>query len=136
MAASTENGHLPVAVGSDRPVAGVDYPGSFGEFINRFQTDEDCWRYLVRLRWPDGFRCPRCGNADAWLSDRRLFICTRCQRQTSVVAGTVFERSQVRLLDWFRAVWLMTSQKNGVSAKSLQIELDLASYKTAWTLLC
>ncbi len=125
---------VAVAAQPDRPVAGVDYPGSFGEFIDWFRSDADCWRYLTGLRWPDGFRCPRCGNSDAWLSDRRLYICTRCQKQTSVVAGTVFERSRVPLLDWFRAVWLMTSQKNGVSAKSLQGELDLSTYKAAWTL--
>lgn len=117
-----------------RPVAGRDYPANLGEFFEWFQSDEDCWRYLVRLRWPEGFRCPACGGMDAWLSRRRLFVCTECRHQTSVTAGTIFEGSRLPLLQWFRAVWLVTSRKNGVSASDLQRELGLGSYKTAWTL--
>jgi transposase-like protein len=117
-----------------RPVAGRDYPGTIGEFFDRFQSDEDCWHYLDRLRWPDGFRCPACGGEDAWLTDRRLYVCTSCRRQTSVTVGTIFERTQLPLLDWFRAAWLMTSRKSGVSASTLQSELGLGSYKTAWLL--
>jgi hypothetical protein len=94
----------------------------------------DCWSYLVQLRWPDGFSCPACGSDDAWLTRRFLFVCSNCQRQTSVIAGTVFEGTKLPLLAWFRAAWLITSQKNGVSAKSLPRELGLGSYRTAWTL--
>ena len=36
---------------------------------------------------------------------------------------------------WFRAIWQVTSQKNGASALSLQRVLGLGSYKTAWALL-
>jgi transposase-like protein len=36
---------------------------------------------------------------------------------------------------WFRAVWHVTSQKNGASAVSLQQVLGLGSYMTAWTWL-
>jgi hypothetical protein len=25
-----------------------------------------CRAYLAQLRWPDGFRCPKCGGAEAW----------------------------------------------------------------------
>lgn len=36
---------------------------------------------------------------------------------------------------WFRAIWYVTSQKNGTSAMSLQRILGLGSYSTAWTWL-
>ena len=36
---------------------------------------------------------------------------------------------------WFRAIWWVTSQKNGASAKGLQRILGLGSYETAWTWL-
>lgn len=115
-------------------MAGIDYPANFSEFLDWFLTDEDCWRYLIRLRWPDGFRCPACGGSEAWLTKRHLFVCAECQRQTSVTVGTIFEGSRLPLLQWFRAAWLITSQKRGVSATTLQEELGLGSYKTAWTL--
>jgi transposase-like protein len=34
---------------------------------------------------------------------------------------------------WFQAIWHVTSQKNGASAKGLQQVLGLGSYATAWT---
>jgi len=36
---------------------------------------------------------------------------------------------------WFRAIWWVTSQKNGASALGLQRVLGLGSYETAWTWL-
>ena len=36
---------------------------------------------------------------------------------------------------WFRAMWWVTTQKNGASALGLQRVLGLKSYETAWTWL-
>ena len=55
--------------------------------------------------------------------------------QVSVLAGTVFQDTHLSLTVWFRAMWHMTSQKNGVSALGLQRALGLGSYKTAWLIL-
>jgi hypothetical protein len=40
-----------------------DYPRNINELETRFSTEEACRVYLFRLRWPEGFRCPRCGVA-------------------------------------------------------------------------
>jgi transposase-like protein len=53
----------------------------------------------------------------------------------SVTAGTVFQDSHLPLTIWFRAMWQITSQKNGISALGLQRVLGLGSYKTAWAML-
>jgi transposase-like protein len=53
----------------------------------------------------------------------------------SITAGTVFERTRKALRVWFQAMWLVTSQKHGVSALGLQRGLGLGSYQTAWTWL-
>jgi transposase-like protein len=55
--------------------------------------------------------------------------------QVSVLAGTVFQDTHLPLTVWFRAMWYVTSQKNGVSALGLQRALGLGSYKTAWLIL-
>ena len=55
--------------------------------------------------------------------------------QVSVLAGTVLQDTHLSLTVWFRAMWHMTSQKNGVSALGLQRALGLGSYKTAWLIL-
>ena len=53
----------------------------------------------------------------------------------SVTTGTIFQDSHLPLTIWFRAMWQLTSQKNGISALGLQRVLGLASYKTAWAML-
>ena len=64
-----------------------------------------------------------------------LFQCCECRRQTSATAGTIFQDTRKPLVMWFRAMWYVTSQKNGASALGLQRVLGLASYETAWTWL-
>ena len=105
------------------------------ELEERFQSEEACREYLFNLRWPDGFRCPRCGHARAWALARGLHECAACGVQTSVTAGTIFQDTRKPLRLWFRAVWYVTSQKTGVSALGLQRVLGLGSYETAWVWL-
>ena len=38
-------------------------PGlSLPAFLRQFGTEEQCQAALERLRWPQGFRCPHCGE--------------------------------------------------------------------------
>ena len=101
----------------------------------RFSTEEGCREYLFHLRWPEGFRCPRCAGSKAWAVGNTLFQCSGCNFQTSVTAGTVFQDTRKPLAIWFRAMWYVTSQKNGASALGLQRVLGLGSYRTAWSWL-
>jgi hypothetical protein len=109
------------------------FPKSAVEFEERFGSEEACYAYLVQQRWPDGFRCPRCGQGKAWrLTRRRLLECKGCRHQTSATAGTVFHRTRRPLRLWFKAMLLMTCQHSGVSARNLRRQLGLGSYQTAW----
>jgi ISXO2-like transposase domain/Transposase zinc-ribbon domain len=122
-------------VGSIGPVAGRHYPRSAGEFGAWFSTDADCLDYLEWLRWPEGFVCPDCGHRVGWrMADGRV-RCGACDRRTSVTAGTIFDKTRTPLTVWFTACWLFATQKDGVSAQSLQRTLDIGSYQTAWAML-
>jgi len=112
-----------------------DYPRTIIEFEKRFATEEDCKQYLYQQRWPDGFCCPRCGNHKAWTTKRGLYHCSHCNLQVSVTAGTVFQDTRIPLRIWFRAIWYMVSQKQGVSALGLQHVLGLQRYETTWIML-
>lgn len=105
------------------------------ELEHQFSTQEQCLDYLAGLRWPDGFVCPACGHKAGWKISNTLRECGNCHRQTSVLAGTLFDRSKIPLPNWFRAIWWVVTQKNGVSAIGLQRILGIRSYKTAWTWL-
>lgn len=110
-----------------------DYPRNLMEFERRFATDEACREYLIAMRWPEGFVCPRCGGRQGWPTRRDLLVCTHCEYQASVTAGTIFQDTRKPLMLWFRVMWWVTTQKNGASALGLQRELGLKTYWTAWT---
>ena len=115
---------------------GEDYPRTLRELEQRFADEASCREYLVGLRWPDGFRCPRCGGDRAWSTGRAgLWECAACSYQASVTAGTILQDTRTPLPLWFRAAWLVVSEKNGVSALGLQRQLGFGSYQTAWTWL-
>jgi transposase-like protein len=116
------------------PLPGIDYPGTWHEFLAWFPDDAACRSYLVRLRWPKGFVCPKCSASGWQIADGR-WICGQCSRKSSVTAGTIFDRTRTPLTTWFAAIWHVTSQKHGVSALGLQRVLGLGSYQTAWTMM-
>ena len=119
----------------EHPRAAARYPRSVGELRAWFQTDADCLDYLEWLRWPAGFVCPGCGHAGGWRLGDGRFECAGCQARTSTTAGTIFDRTRTPLTVWFTACWLFASDKGGISALSLQRELEIGSYQTAWTML-
>ena len=112
-----------------------DYPRTLLEFEDRFSTEEACRDYLFRVRWPEGFACPRCGAKKGWPGSRGRVICGACRYQASVTSGTILADTRKPLRLWFRAMWHVTSQKSGGSAIGLQRVLGLGGYLTAWTWL-
>src|SRR3954447_24943196 len=115
----------------------VELPRSLPEFEARFPDEAACARWLLEKGWPDGFRCPACGHAEAWeLGRERLTLqCAACERQVSVTAGTVLHGPPLPLRTWFLPAWLMPTHANGISARQLWKQLGLGSYKSAWLLV-
>jgi len=112
-----------------------EYPMNLTEFEKEFSTEEQCREYLFKLRWENGYMCPRCNCDKAWQISEGKYKCHNCGYQTTVIAGTIFQDTHKPLTLWFRAIWYVTSQKNGTSALGLQAILGLGSYRTAWTWL-
>jgi transposase-like protein len=100
-----------------------------------FPSDEKCRELLVRLRWPEGPRCPRC-KADAveLETDKQLFYCKDCDYQFSVTTGTIFNDTHLPLIKWLTATLLLCEAKKGISACQIQRTLGIGGYKTAWYL--
>ena len=110
-----------------------DYPRNLAEFEARFATEqavESIWSTPRRRV----FVVPM-GHDKAWAVRTALLECAGCGHQASPTAGTIFQDTRQPLQSWFRAMWWLTSQKNGASALGLQRVLGLGSYKTAWTWL-
>src|SRR5258708_14741282 len=113
------------------------------QFDAMFPDEEACKAYLVARRWPEGVRCPRCGNPAVYdLPSRKWhWQCTKCAPGGSTgyrfshIAGTIFENTNKPLKDWFRVAHLMLVSKKGMSALQIFRYMGFGSYKTAW-LMC
>ena len=116
-------------------IPGHDYPNTYREFVKMFPDDTACMDFLARLRWPEGFICPVCKKTSTpWNESRKRLACPICRHQTSVSAGTIFDKTRTSLTTWFEAAWHVTTAKNGMSAKTLERTMGI-SYRVAWTML-
>ena len=108
---------------------------SLEEFQDKFCTEEACQKHLFQMRWPEGYKCPRCGHERFYVhGPRRLYECKACRYQASLTAGTIFHRTRTPLKTWFWVIFLMARPKSGISMLSLQRMLKIKTYKTIWTM--
>ncbi|HZG88253.1 IS1595 family transposase [Paenibacillus sp.] len=99
---------------------------------------EDIVQFFYQRKWPDGFRCPRCGHSIAYTihSEKRslpLYQCQACKHQTTLTAGTALERSRTPLEKWAVAIQAM-SRDESINAVQL-MGIIAVTYKTAWSML-
>jgi hypothetical protein len=107
---------------------------SDADFEARYGTEEECRVEVFRIRWPHGFECPACGGrAHCVLERRDLHQCNTCHTQTSLTAGTVYANTKLPLTIWFRAQFLITQSKQGISSVELGRRLGVKQ-QTAWTI--
>ena len=111
-----------------------DFPKNELEFHERFSDEEKCREYWTRLRWPDGFVCPRCGHQGGWRRrNREEWVCAAkdCGKETSPRVGTVLHGSRKPVRAWLLAMLHMSVNKQGISGLRLQRLMGFGSYETA-----
>jgi transposase-like protein len=113
-------------------------PTTLQQAILCFADPENCRRFMVELRWPDGaVRCPNCGSDNVdYLPNARLYKCyeKHSRQKFSLKVGTIFEDSPIGLEKWLPAMWLLVNCKNGVSSYEIHRALGVTQ-KTAWFML-
>lgn len=98
----------------------------------KFNTRDKCIEHITEIKWKGKPKCPSCESLN--MTQRKTLItwhCNNCNKDTSVLADTIFERSQLPLPKWFQLIALMLNAKKGISAMQISRDLGIA-YKTAW----
>lgn len=101
-------------------------------------SEAEAVKFLEAKRWGDCPCCPHCGSTavyqmtarDGSRNKRFMWRCRDCGKQYTVRAGTVLAESLMPLRKWCRAMWMVASGKNGVSALELSRALQV-NYRTA-----
>jgi transposase-like protein len=113
-------------------------PSTLVEAVQYFADPDHCIDYLASRRWSDGVVvCPRCGSKNVgYIASRRVWQCrTRHPlAQFSIKVGTIFEDSPLGLDKWLPAMWMIASDRNGISSWELHRALGVTQ-KTAWFML-
>ena len=109
-------------------------------------TEDACFAFLEKMRWPSGVRCAICGCSRISRIERKsvtknlrrnLYQCLEptCKQQFSVTSGTIFHDTRIPMTKWFLAISLIMESKKGMSAMQLKRALwgdHKGSYQTAW----
>lgn len=101
-----------------------------------FPDEDACLEWLLNMRYPEGVPCKKCQKVTkhSRVKGRRCYACTKCNTQVYPTAGTIYHNSHIPLLDWFYAVYLMSTNKAGVPAAQIERELG-CTYQTAWRMM-
>lgn len=107
---------------------------SLFELLEAFPTEESCITYLESLRWKDRVISPFDPNSKVYVYTKNRYICKNTGKLFNVKTGTMFENTKLSMRKWFVAIWLILSNKKGIS--SLQLARDIkVTQKTAWFML-
>ena len=107
------------------------------EFTEQYGSNEACEKALFNLKWPNGFRCPKCGCEHCSIIRSRrlpLYQCSCCHTQSSTITGTIMECTKLPLVKWFLALYFVATNKDGISEMALAKYIDV-TLKTAWAIL-
>ncbi len=106
------------------------------QLMTDFPDDIACLEWLVQYLYPDGIICPKCDEPTKHyrVSGRRSYVCSKCRNHFYPLAGTIFHKSRTPLTDWFHAIYIMSTNKSGTSARQIQREIGV-TYKTAWRMM-
>jgi transposase-like protein len=104
--------------------------------LDKYFTDEKtCIKYLEHVRWSDKPACTTCGSTKFYVvKNRKHYKCADCKKFFNVLSGTLFENTKISLIIWFKAIYIATSHKKGISSCQLAKDLGVTQ-KTAWFVL-
>ena len=103
-----------------------------------FNNEQTCIDAIVETRWGVGEEqdviCPYCGKHHCSVRKDGKFRCNKCKRNFTCKVGTIFEDSNLSLVKWFIAMYLISSHKKGISSHQLARDIKVTQ-KTAWYIL-
>jgi hypothetical protein len=102
------------------------------EFSKKFTSNEDCYNYLMTIKWRKGYQCSKCGGSDSYKGRTYYYRrCKQCGYDESVTANTIFHGMKMPVLKAFHMIFRLTAKKKGMSTVELGTEVGVEQ-KTAW----
>ncbi len=106
------------------------------DLTKRFPNDGMAEDWFVRIRWPNGVRCPACKSSDVQSRPKRKpqpYRCRKCRKDFSMKTGTLMQGSNLGYQKWAIAIYLFATGMKGTSSMKLHRDLGITQ-KSAWYL--
>jgi transposase-like protein len=117
----------------------MEVPTTLLEAVKMYSNEDVARSFFVTVRWPHGVTCPTCGCQDLYdIPERRIYRCKNKEKhprqEFSAKTGSIFEDSPIGFSKWLPAMWMLSSDRNGISSMELHRSLGVTQ-KTAWFML-
>jgi transposase-like protein len=112
------------------------------QITEAFSDERAARDYFEAERWAGLVICPYCGSEKYYSFKARpedkqnRYKCAAkpCRKKFNCLTGTIFEDSKIPMREWYKAMYLITSHKKGISSHQLGRDLGVCQ-KTAWFML-
>jgi hypothetical protein len=101
--------------------------------LDYFNSEDNCLAYIAETKWKDGFICRHCGHTNFCVGKKKFSRrCTRCKREESATANTIFHRCHIPITEAFRIVYTVCHDPS-ISSYELSRQMELRQM-TCWKL--
>jgi hypothetical protein len=102
------------------------------QFKQKFSSEAKCVDYLIKLKYGDDPHCPKCKRAiTKWAMELAILSCPYlCTYKEGLRVGTIFQKSQLPLMKWFKAIHLISSNFRPLTIPQLRDQVKV-SYESA-----
>lgn len=105
---------------------------TLADFLSYFKDEKTCVAYFEQIRFKNGEYCPHCAHSKIFrFADGKRFRCSSCKKDFTIKTKTVFGESKIPLRKWFIAMYLLSTNKKGISSINLANHVGVTQ-KTAW----
>ncbi len=101
--------------------------------MKKFHDEQSCIEYLEEIIWKGNVISPFDKNSKVYKCTNNRYKCKNTNKYFTIKTGSIFESTKIPLTKWFVAIYLLTTNKKGISSYLLAQNLGI-SQKSAWLL--
>jgi len=107
---------------------------NLSELLDFFSSEQKCIDYLEKILWNNKPVSPFDPTSKVWKCSNNQYTCKNTGKRFNIKKGTIFENSKISLRNWFVSLFLLYSNKKGISSLQLP-KYFKTTQKTAWFIL-
>jgi transposase-like protein len=95
------------------------------EFTRRFQSDDDCKKYLSEIKWSEKYVCRKCGHTKSQIRKDYSRTCNICSDTESATANTLFHKVKFGLQKAFFICFEMATTTKSLSSSQTGVRFGI-----------